>query len=278
MMRFLYTALLIMLVFASNSCRQDPPPFGERTGDSLFFSGRFWTIKTFENSTMGPGPNYFSNHPNHLWVDSKDRLHLTIKQTNNKWYATEVVSTDTMGYGTYRFTIVGNLYDIPANITLGLFTWDNNTFYSDGNSEVDIEFSKWGDTASNQTLNYAVQPVAFGPVFAERHNNPQLENPALLNGESTHEFTWTPDSIVWNSYAGKEAKPEAKIAHWTFDKNHPSRVKNENGNQSKPILIPAPGNSTNTRLNFWVQTWQSAGPLDGQNYEIMVTNFEFNPL
>lgn len=275
MMQVLATIALLTCVMA---CEQPDPKFGTRTGDSLFFADRYWEIKKYETSLMGPGPNYFSTDPSHVWVDSKGRLHMTISNKDGRWFASEVVSTDTMGYGTYTFTVLGDLVNIPENITLGLFTWDNNTFLEDGNSEVDIEFSKWGDTASNQTLHYAVQPVAFGPVFEERMENAEVEDFNVFNGTSTHQFTWAPDKIVWNSYRGGEVDEEQRIATWEFDDDNPARIKYENGVESKPIVIPKPGRTTNTRINFWVQTWINMGPSDGKEYEVMVTDFEYKPL
>jgi len=276
--KFLLPIALIFYLFVSNSCVQEAPKFGKRTGDSLFFSGRFWTIKKFETSLMGPGPNYFSTNPNHVWVDNRDQLHMTISQANGKWFATEIVSTDTMGYGTYTFTVLGDFKNMPENVTLGLFTWDDNTFYEAANSEVDIEFSKWGDTNSVQSLNYAVQPVAFGPVYEERAHNEQLENPDVLIGTSTHEFTWAPDKITWRSYTGSEAKDENKIAEWAFTSDMPGRIKYENGQSSVPVVIPKPGRTTNARINFWLQTWISDGPAGGQEQEVIITKFEYQPL
>lgn len=278
-MKLLSQVLITSFLFTwLTSCEQPDPKFGIRTGDSLFFADRYWEIKKYETSLMGPGPNYFSTDPNHVWVDTKGRLHMTISNRDGRWFATEVVSTDTMGYGTYTFTVLGDLVNIPENITLGLFTWDNNTFLEEANSEVDIEFSKWGDTSSNQTLHYAVQPVAFGPVFEERMENAHVEDFNVFNGTSTHQFTWTPNKITWSSYRGEKVDDKQQIASWEFDDSNPARIKYENGVESKPIVIPKPGRTTNTRINFWVQTWINIGPSDGEEYEIMVTDFRYKSL
>lgn len=270
--------LVFVLLASTYGCVQEEPKNGLRTGDSIFFSGEHWTIKEYVTSFQGPGPNYFSSNPNHVWVDERDRLHMTITRDENKWFATEVISTENTGYGTYTFTVLGNFTEMPENVTLGLFTWDNNTFEEAANSEVDIELSKWGDTNTVQSLTYAVQPVAFGPYYEERTKNPQLEEPTVLDGTTTHEFTWAPDEITWRSYRGDEAVTENQIASWAFSKNMPPRVKNENGNQSKPIVIPKPGETTNTRINYWIHTWLSDGPSDGKNQEVIITKYEYKPL
>ena len=212
----------------SYGCEQEEPENISRTGDSLFFAGEYWTIKEYVTSFQGPGPNYFSSNPNHVWVDSRGRLHMTISNKDSKWFATEVISTENTGYGTYRFTVLGNFTEMPENITLGLFTWDNNTFTEAANSEVDIELSKWGDTNTVQSLTYAVQPVNFGTYFAERTSNPELDEPTNLDGLTTHEFTWTESLITWKSYKGDKAIPENEIAEWSFDDKMQARVKSEN--------------------------------------------------
>lgn len=268
-------SFVIALLFLNN-CTIEEPEFGSRQGDSLFFSGHWWNIKKYEEIQWGPGPNYFSANPNHVWVDDKDRLHLTISNSDGKWFATEVISTDTMGYGTYRFTILGDFVNMPENITLGLFTWDDNTFSEAGNSEVDIEMSKWGVDSTEQTLNYAVQPVAFGgDYFSERNHNPEVADVSVLNGLSTHEFTWLPNKISWKSYSGDKPDEAKVIASWFFDDTNQARVKNENGNSSEPIIIPIPGETTNTRINYWLQTFISRAPIDGKQHEVMITNFEY---
>lgn len=273
-----YLSVIFIGFLLLSGCEQPEPENPVRQGDSLFFSGRNWTIKEYENTQWGPGPNYFSAHPNDVWVDSKDRLHLTINQRDGKWFSTEVVSTDTFGYGTYTFTVIGDFVNMPENITLGLFTWDDNTFYEAANSEVDVELSKWGDADTLQTLNYAVQPVFFGQENPERNYRAQLDNPEVLIGVSTHEFTWAPDIITWRSWKGETKQPDNLIAEWEFDENMPARIKYENGNESKPIVIPEPGNTTNARINLWLQTWVNPAPTDGQEHEVIIKSFAFTPL
>jgi hypothetical protein len=248
----------------------------DRTGDTLTFSGRQWVIK-YSESPVGPGPNFFSKRPSDVFIDSKGRLHMKIVQHDKKWYATEVVTLDNLGYGTYIFTVIGDLVNIPENIVLGLFTWDNNTFADQANSEIDIEFAKWNDASNPYTLHYSAQPVNFGPYYPERTHNPET-NPDHLIGKSTHAFTWTDTLVSWKSYTGGTFGEGELIAEWTFDLNNPARVKNENGNSSAPIIIPAPGNTTNARINFWILPGISTAPTDGQEHEVIIESFEYQPL
>lgn len=272
--------MIITCTFAAllSGCRQsDPEDVLDRIGDVVYFSGYAWDVKISDNVLLGPGPNYFSGYYEDVFVDDQGYLHMRIAEHGGKWYSSEVVSQMAMGYGTYTFVVQGDLENIPENITLGLFTWDNNTFFEEANSEVDIEFSKWGDTALDNTLHYSVQPVNFGPYYPERTHNPDTETGDLV-GVSTHLFTWTDTLITWNSYRGDSEDPADLIATWRFDLDNPARVKNENGNSSEPIVIPAPGATTNARINFWLLPWVSTIPTDGLEQEVVIRRFDYQPL
>ncbi|MCB9245059.1 MAG: hypothetical protein H6606_01400 [Flavobacteriales bacterium] len=275
---------LVFLLFALVGCYQsDPRPasfntdtFG-RIGDSVRFSGLDWTVKIYEDVMHGPGPNYFSGDERDVFLDENGYLHMRIAQHQGKWMSSEVVADEPTGYGTYRFTIEGMLDAIPDNIVLGLFTWDNTTFQEQANSEVDIEFSKWGDANAKRTLQYGVQPINFGPYYPERDFVPEYV-PGTMNGVSVHEFTWTDKLITWRSYAGDRVDPTRLIGEWSFDQSNPGRVKNEGGRSSKPIVIPAPGNETSARINFWILTGIAPGPKDNARHEVIIRKFEYLPL
>lgn len=276
---FLMFGLMALLL----TCKQSDPPtkvfeetFG-RVGDSVHFSGMDWTVKVHESGQWGPGPNYFSGSEEDIFVDENGYLHLKIVNRDNKWFSTEVVSDDNLGYGTYIWTVEGDLEDIPNNIVLGLFTWDNNTFFEQANSEVDIEFSKWGDNAQNKTGQYGVQPIHFGTHYPERANKMD-PGAGKLKGVTTHAFTWTDTLISWVSYAGDTYGSGEVLGTWEFDLSNPARVKEEGGNSANPIIIPAPGATTNARMNFWTLPWVADGPVDGREQEIVIRRFTYEPL
>jgi hypothetical protein len=246
-----------------------------RQGDIVNFAGRQWDIKSNEYA-VGPGPNYFSKRYSDVWVDENGYLHLSISFHDGKWYSTEVISQDNLGYGKYAWTIQGDPHLFANNVVLGLFTWDNNTFYSQANSEVDIEFSYWGADEPSP-LTYSVQPVFFGTFYPERTHHVDM-NRDLLAGVSTHVFEWTDSLITWYSYPG-EYRPEAtSFADWSFDLNKPARIKYEGGQQSQPIVIPAPGTTTNARMNFWTLPHIAQGPSDGLKHEVVIRNFVHIPM
>jgi hypothetical protein len=268
--------LLLLTACLFMTCKQsNPDDVLGRKGDIVHFSGRLWDIKSGYN---GPGPNSFSKDYENVWVDENGYLHLSItKHDDGQWYSSEIISQDNLGYGTYAFTIQGNPLEFAHNVVLGLFTWDNNTFYEAANSEVDIEFSKWGVLNDKNPLTMSVQPVFFSTYFAERSHQVFADS-TLIQGVSTHIFTWTDTLITWKSFQGDDFRMATPFAEWQFDLDHPARIKVENGNQSLPIVIPAPGATTNARINFWTQTYIANGPSNGLEHEIVIRKFEYLPL
>ena len=268
-----YAALgcsLVLIVL--QSCELERPPDYGRVGNVVRFSGKVWDVKTSLGS-VGPGPNYFSGRAEDLFLDGKGYLHLRIAEHDGRWYSTELVGRDTCGYGTYRWVIEGDLQNIANNTVVGLFTWNDSSFRSQANSEVDIEFAKWGENNA-PTLNYAVQPVNFGPYYPERVRG-VATYPGDLIGVTTHEFVWRDTLIEWTSWAG-EGTGGRVIGKWKFNSNNPARIKNEGGQQSVPIVIPAPENNTRTRMNYWLLG--GAAPSDGKEHEVVIRSFNYIPI
>lgn len=258
------------------SCQQSDPVDYYRDGDKLRFSDYNWTIKIHEDEQWGPGPNYFSGHKDDVFLDENGYLHLRISNRNDKWYSTEVVNDFAGGYGTYIFTIEGDLFNIPENIVFGLFSWDDNTFQTDAYSEIDIEFSKWLDSTETNTLLYSVQPLNW-PPHPERTIAPEI-SPEDVIGVSTHAFIWTDSLISWISYSGDTYGQGDIIASWSFNQNNPPRYKYENGNTSNGVIIPNPGPNTNARINFWILPEETTAPSDSMEHEIIIRSFEYLPL
>jgi hypothetical protein len=260
------------------ACKQSPPPaveVPEIKGD-FSFSGYQWKYKN-ATSPVGPGPNRFSGTPDFAWVDSMGYLHLKIAKRNNAWTCSEIISTKVFGYGTYVMTCVSDITPFDKNVVFGFFTWDSYSFQTQANSEVDIEFSRWGNANDTNLVSYAVQPVIFSnPVpYTERTFQSKINN-VFLKKSMTHMFRWTPDSIKWETYEGNTYPGANKLSEWTFDKNNISRRKIEGPNTSDPIIIPAPSDSTNVRFNMWLLN--GAAPSNAQEHEIVISSFKYFPL
>jgi hypothetical protein len=269
---------IISLCFITACKQSDPPPVPEviEKGD-LFFSGYYWNIKNSLGNNVGPGPNKFSGSSDNIWLDKDGMLHLKITKYNNLWYCSEVISVKEFGYGTYIFTTASDLTTFSEKTVLGLFTWNNHSFQSQANSEVDVEFARWNNLNDSQLLTYSVQPVWFDNAapYIERTNRPRIPVSAL-KGPSTHVFKWTADSIRWESYTGDQYPGGKLLASWSYHKNNISRRKLEGSGLSDPIVIPAPEDSTNVRFNLWLLFGQP--PANGKEQEAVIKSFRHIPL
>ncbi|MGH6635400.1 MAG: hypothetical protein ACRED0_04455 [Gammaproteobacteria bacterium] len=83
---------------------------------------------------------------------------MKITRSGGRWYCAEVVSADSFGFGTYRFSLDSPVDALDPNVVLGLFTWSDDPAYN--NREIDIEFTRWGDP-NNQNAQYVVQPYTL---------------------------------------------------------------------------------------------------------------------
>ncbi len=266
---------ILVLLFAA--CKQSPPPVitgPEEKGD-IRFSGYEWWFKS-STTPVGPGPCVFSDSSANIWVDAQGLLHMKITNRNGAWQCAELVSVKEFGYGTYQFTTVSNVVDINEKIVVGLFTWDTYSFQTQANSEIDIEFSKWDNTNNTNTLTYSAQPVANWPTqFTERSNKPAMASLDPLRGITTHVFEWTPSVVRWRSYEGENVNG-SPIASYDFTSNNTPRKKVESGLTSDAIVIPAPSDSTNARINTWLLFGDP--PTNGQEFELILKTFKYTPI
>jgi len=121
------------------------------------FSNYSWFVKTSIGKT-GPGPNYFYFNKSSTFVDSEGELHLGIVSDGDKWYASEVVLTEALGYGEYEFVLAGDLSELDENAVLGLFTYDLSLVDKKDHyhREIDFEISRWGDSSAPNS-QFAIQ-------------------------------------------------------------------------------------------------------------------------
>ena len=272
--------LFFFIVCALFSCKQSDPPeikIPEKTG-ALFFSGYYFNYKNTTNP-VGPGPNRFSGTKEYAWVDANDKLHLKIAKntSNNFWYCSEIISVKQFGYGTYVMTCETDIRDFDAKTVFGFFTWDDYSFQKQGNSEIDVEFAKWGVDNDTLQVTYSAQPVIFSnPVpYSERTKKPAIAT-KYLSKPMTYMMRWTPDSVYWESYEGESYPGTNRVSTWSFNKSNTPRKKIEGNNVSDPIVVPAPSDSTNLRFNFWLLNGQAPG--NAKDHEIVIKNFKFTPL
>ncbi len=218
----------------------DPATRSAATVRTIAFSGRDWWVKDGAGSKVGPGPNLFSASASNVWVDSAGRLHLRLRRTSAGWTCAEVVLFESLGFGSYRWVIDSPVSDFDPQIVLGLFTW-NGSDPAYHNREIDVEFSRWGDSRAPTNAEFTVQPSSTAG------NVSRFAVPSGL-GRTVHEFRWQDASIAATSLNGTQT-----LASHTFTDG-----------------IPQAGGE-NVRMNLWL--FRGRSPKQGA--EVVVNHFEF---
>ena len=219
----------------------------ERAQRTLDWSGYAWNVKS-SDALVGPGPNYFSDSSEDVWVDESDALHLNIVQRDGTWYSTEIFSQIPMGYGTYSYECpVSDLATLNENAVLGLFIWDYSATPAVNNREIDIEFSRWGNAADTTFAQFVVQPY-YAPG-----NLLRFAATAVAAPDPICSFDWHPDSVKFQVAQGATV-----LAHWLY----------------QGADIPEEGVG-NPHLNLWMN--EADPPSDGQPIEVVIKYFHFTP-
>jgi hypothetical protein len=217
------------------------------------FSGYDWWVKA-SPGLVGPGPNYFSDSTNNVWVDAQGRLHLRITNRSNQWHCAEVVTRRTFGYGSYRFELDSVVNNIDPSVVLGLFTWSDDPAYT--HREIDIECGRWADPSDVNNAQYVVQPWDW-PNHLVRYAVPA----GLTN--STHLFTWETNRVSYQAQRGSYSPipaPTNSISSWAF---------------TDTTAVPQTGDE-NIRINLWLINGNP--PTDNQEVEFVMKSFDFVPL
>ena len=213
------------------------------TGRTIQFSGRTWTVKESGSNVYGPGPNFWSPDDYHVQIDSNGSLHLRISNTTGKWTCSEVVLTESLGYGTYTWILDAEADVVDPQAVVGLFTYSHNSSYA--HREIDVELARWGDASEPTNAQYVVQPW---------HNPGNLRRFVVPSGvrNASYSFRWAPDRVDFET----RWKDGGRFS-WTF---------NDSGE------VPPPGDETPI-VNFWL--FRGAPPTSGQHLELIVKEFRY---
>lgn len=230
----------------------------------ISFSGYEWWIKRSchfsVNDRVGPGPNYFSDSEENVWVDPDGYLHLKIVKRDGKFYCSEIIGTDPFGDGIYVFVVGSRVDLLDERVVLGGFLWEDCV--PPHYRELDIEFTKWSDPGEPNNSQYVVMPD--WPGHKHRFNTDYaFDSNCIVDGnESTHIIIRHKDKICFLSYYGDFClvPPErCFIDSWCFTNSE---------------HIPDSGAST-PRINLWLDYGNL--PSDGQEAEIVVRSFQYIP-
>jgi len=209
----------------------------------ILFSGYQWVVKSSADKKYGPGPNYFSDSKENVWLGQDGKLHLRITHRNGKWYCAKVTLLKSYSYGRYVFQVDSRVDNFDKNVVGGLFIYKNDT------QEIDIEFSKWS-IDGNMDAQYAIQPSNISANKRRFFLN-------LTEEKSTHWFNWQRDRIDFMSYQGPSLElPEVSniIQQWTYTGTD----------------IP-PDTDERTEINLWL--FRGTPPSDLKETEMIISGF-----
>jgi hypothetical protein len=179
----------------------------------LKWMGHDWTV------TNGGMAGVARGRPSNVQVDSNGHLHLMITRTGTKVTAGELFSDDRMGFGTYQWEIQGPVDRMDPHAVLGLFPYGpEDGIGVDGENEIDIEFSKWGNTLCGGGCNadFTIYPstgnLGVGPT--EEDFNVNLGGGELV----TARMTWSSTSITETVMSGLQPLGTTRnvLQTWTF--------------------------------------------------------------
>lgn len=211
----------------------------ERT---LRFAGRQWIVKS--GCGLGPGPNCWSDSEQSVWVDDSGQLHLKVREIDGTWHSVEVYTEACTHYGIHRFYVIGPVDDLDKNVVAALL------LYKDDQTELDIEFAKWGEENPTYNAQYVVQPW----------DTPGNREPFSMTSSvthTTHYIDWSGSAIQFKSIHGHYQEPPdaAHLIHeWLYEGDD----------------IPAEEECLRIHINLWL--YQGDSPSDDQEAKIIVKN------
>jgi hypothetical protein len=210
---------------------------------ALKFSGYDWGVRTIAGDRGGLNNLYSADN---AWTEPDGALHLRIKKSGDRWSCAEVVLNQSLGYGTYIWTVRDAAHLEPAAIL------SFNTFDDWGGEqhfrELDVELGRWGDAANKNNAQFAIQPF-YAPGNLFRFSVPE--------GRLTYVMHWEPGRASFKTVRGSSVSGAPVITDHVFTSQ-----------------VPTPGQEQAQMLFYVVGSANS--PLQHEN-EVVVDKFEYLP-
>lgn len=180
----------------------------------LNWMGHDWTVTQGRMAGVAPGRS------SNVSVDPDGHLRLAITRSGRRVTAGELFSNDDMGFGTYQWEIEGPIDRMDPHAVLGLFPYGpEHGVGRDGENEIDVEFSKWGNTLCGGACNadFTVYPStgngATGPT--EHDYSVDLGGGSLV----TARIVWRSTGITETVMSGLEPPGVTQnvLQSWTYE-------------------------------------------------------------
>ena len=220
---------------------------GQEKSSSYFvdFSGFNWRVRWKPSDRGGASSPY---NPDNVYVDQTGALHLRIINRDQQWTCSEVSLTQSLGYGTYSFT-VEDISSLDASVVFGMFTWDYSTD-QENHREFDINIGRWGEP-QNKNAEFVLQPTLV------RANFFRFVAPV---GKLKHTIVWEPGRLTMVTSRASGPRGASVVARRVFTSE-----------------VPTPGvESLRMTLFPYTKPNQKAPGLQGPA-EVVVDQFEYLP-
>jgi hypothetical protein len=197
--------------------------------------------------------------PANVSIDSNGYLHLRIVNRNGAYTAAEVFTTENLGFGTYQWQIEGAVDKMDPSTVLGLFNYGAKVHIGvDAENEIDIEFSRWGDTCHGCNADFTFYPSTGNKSLGPMEDNFTYDP----NGSTliTARFEWSSTRIVGTIMGGLQPIGITANVLQTFKFAPPDYA-------ARIPQVPLP-----LAMNLWCF---KSTPASDQ--EVVLRNFQFVP-
>jgi hypothetical protein len=247
-------ALLFMEIAATARFSSGASLQNGATREALQWMGHKWSI------TDGGMAGVAKGNPANVFLDQNGYLHLRIMSRGGTYTASELFSTDKMGFGTYQWQIEGPLLEMDKSTVLGLFSYGPKAgIGGDAENEIDIEFSQWNNTCQGCNADFTFYPTTGNKSLGPKEDNFKI----TLAGATltTARFEWTSTRIVGTIMSGLQPLGATANVLQTLTFSPPDY-------SARIPQVPLP-----LGMNLWC--FKSTPATD---QEVVIRNFQYVPL
>ncbi len=217
----------------------------------IWFSGRDWSVRS-STEEQRPGPSLWSDSQDSVWVDADGRLHLALVEEEGQAWAAEVSLRESLGLGTYVFSLDSPVRQPNEFVVAGLFARDVLTERE--NKEFDIELARWADPDGHDA-QYVLAPW-------ELAGNGDVFTVGPLYEPTVHACEWQEDRHLFTSAVGRAWPPAAEDLLHTWEYDGPS------------VMVP---DNEQVRINLWLFRYLEPPASAAHDVELVLSRFDFLP-